>query len=291
MEYHKFTIYEFCDRITPIYFFKDRKILLTKMKNNIIKICEIAYLAFYTKTLLGVAIRSILLIIDILFFILLFLEFNFPDNELLLMVEISIGIIFFIEYIFRCFASYKRNFFGIFYWIRIIDALVIFSIFSRHLINYSGYFLLLFSVVRIFRFYRTIRELYRSNKYLKEHEEVVSSFVNILVFIFVMTSLVFTFQVDRNDKINTYLDAMYFTITTLTTTGFGDIIVVGTEGKVLVIFIMFFGVSLFIQLATKIFTPYRITARCQHCGLAKHEVDASHCKHCGNIINLKSGNN
>ncbi|MGB2110882.1 MAG: ion channel [Patescibacteria group bacterium] len=37
---------------------------------------------------------------------------------------------------------------------------------------------------------------------------------------FFMSSLVFLAQVDINDKINNFSDALYFTLSTLTTTGF-----------------------------------------------------------------------
>ena len=101
---------------------------------------------------------------------------------------------------------------------------------------------------------------------------------------FFMSSLVFLAQVDINDKINNFTDALYFTLSTLTTTGFWDIVVVGKTGQWLAIMIMTLGVWLFLRLLSVIFRPIKKHVMCKHCGLKKHEKDASHCKHCGNII-------
>ena len=42
-----------------------------------------------------------------------------------------------------------------------------------------------------------------------------------------------------------YIDALYFTVATLTTTGFGDITLTGTEGRVLSIVMMIVGITCF----------------------------------------------
>jgi voltage-gated potassium channel len=106
------------------------------------------------------------------------------------------------------------------------------------------------------------------------------------VFILITTALVFETQVGRNDEIRHYADALYFTVTTLTTTGFGDIVLEGTYGRLLAVLIMIFGVSLFIRLAQTIFRPHKVQFSCPHCGLSRHDVDAVHCKHCGEVLNI-----
>jgi len=54
-------------------------------------------------------------------------------------------------------------------------------------------------------------------------ESAIFSVVKLLVFIFVITAVVLVSQEGKNSGIANYVDALYFTITTLTTTGFGDI--------------------------------------------------------------------
>lgn len=59
-------------------------------------------------------------------------------------------------------------------------------------------------------------------------------------------SLVFYFlESNHNVKINSYLDALWWGMATATTTGYGDITPVTTQGKVLGIFLMLTGMAFF----------------------------------------------
>jgi voltage-gated potassium channel len=112
--------------------------------------------------------------------------------------------------------------------------------------------------------------------------------LNLLVFIFVVTAIVYELQVPVNDSINNYVDALYFTITTLTTTGFGDVILVGSTGRLLAVVIMIVGVALFLRLVQTIFRPSKVKHECPDCGLSRHERDAIHCKHCGRQLRIRT---
>ena len=46
-----------------------------------------------------------------------------------------------------------------------------------------------------------------------------------------------------NSQINTFLDASWWTVATVTTVGYGDVVPVTDAGRILAIFYMFFGVS------------------------------------------------
>ena len=92
---------------------------------------------------------------------------------------------------------------------------------------------------------------------------------------------------NRGDEgIAGYIDALYFTVATVTTTGFGDITLPGTGGKLASIVIMIIGISLFVRLAQSIFRPNKVNFPCPQCGLQKHDPDAVHCKACGHILNI-----
>ena len=75
-------------------------------------------------------------------------------------------------------------------------------------------------------------------------------------------------------------------MTTLTTTGFGDIVLKGASGRLLSIIIKVVGVALFLRLIQTIFRPQKVMFTCPRCGLKRHEPDAVHCKHCGEVVNI-----
>ena len=83
-------------------------------------------------------------------------------------------------------------------------------------------------------------------------------------------------------------DALYFTVATLTTTGFGDITMSGPAGKLFSVFVMVVGVALFVQLARAIFQPQKVRYKCKECGLLRHDLDAVHCKHCGTRLKIET---
>jgi voltage-gated potassium channel len=121
---------------------------------------------------------------------------------------------------------------------------------------------------------------------LGEYRETIQAVINLLVFIFVVTGFVYTAFANRQSGIAGYVDALYFTVTTMTTTGFGDIILPGTFGKLASIVIMIIGISLFVRLAQLIFRPAKVNFPCPQCGLHRHEPDAVHCKACGHLLNI-----
>ena len=121
---------------------------------------------------------------------------------------------------------------------------------------------------------------------LARYEDTIRAVINLLVFLFVVTGFVYTAFANSDAGLTGYIDALYFTVTTITTTGFGDITLPGPWGKLTSIIIMIFGISLFVRLAQSIFRPNKVHFPCPQCGLQKHDPDAVHCKACGHILNI-----
>ena len=114
-------------------------------------------------------------------------------------------------------------------------------------------------------------------------EGIVRAMANLVTFVFVATGFVYaTFL--GHAGIAGYVDALYFTVATLTTTGFGDVTLPGSWGKLLSIAIMLVGITLFLRLAQALIKPAKTTFPCDRCGLQKHDRDAVHCKACGNLL-------
>jgi voltage-gated potassium channel len=147
-------------------------------------------------------------------------------------------------------------------------------------------FLRVLRTLRLLHSYQLLRRLRADFPYFREHEDVTIAVANFAVFLFVMTGLVYETQHVRNPSIHNYADALYFTVTALTTTGFGDITLPGTMGRLLSVVIMIFGVTLFFQLARAVLQPAKVRFTCPDCGLMRHDVDAVHCKACGKMLNI-----
>ena len=122
--------------------------------------------------------------------------------------------------------------------------------------------------------------------FFKRNEEAIIAAAQLTVFIFIMTGLVYETQIGRSEHIRNYGDALYFTVTALTTTGFGDITLPGTTGRLLSVTIMICGVTLFLRLAQALFRPAKVTFECPTCALSRHEPDSVHCKACGTILRI-----
>ena len=173
-------------------------------------------------------------------------------------------------------------------WLRqlttIIDLLVLVTLlFPAWLVN--------FGFLRIMRLWTLSRRggfLWRPLRklHLGAWEETGRAVINLVTFLFVTTGFIYTFFARRDSGIEGYLDALYFTVTTVTTTGFGDITLDGGWGRLTSIVVMIVGISLFVRLAQALFRPNKVYFPCPQCGLQRHDPDAVHCKACGQVLNI-----
>jgi voltage-gated potassium channel len=169
----------------------------------------------------------------------------------------------------------------------LLDIAIIVSLFIPDIFGNFA-FLRVIRALRILRSYHVTKQLKQHFRFFARNEDVIQSAINLMVFIFVVTAFVFVLQQERNDEINDYVDALYFTVTTLTTTGFGDIILVGSQGRLLAIVVMIVGFALFLRLVQTIFRPTKVRYECTQCGLTRHDMDAVHCKHCGHELHIRT---
>lgn len=167
------------------------------------------------------------------------------------------------------------------------DLVVIASLLSTPFVE-SLAFLRVLRSLRLLRSYHMMRDLRRMYPFIHRNESVIHATLNLVVFIYVVSALVLVAQIGRNPGIGNYLDALYYTVATLTTTGFGDIVLLGNWGRLLSVVIMIAGVALFLRLIQTIFRPPQVKHKCPDCGLTEHDRDAVHCKHCGLVLNIET---
>ncbi len=142
-------------------------------------------------------------------------------------------------------------------------------------------FLRVFRIVRLVRAFEFLDHKTPVARWLNLNSFIVAKVVNLAVFIFLVTALVYVTQASHNPEIRSYLDALYFTIGTLTTVGLGDITLPDTLGRWITITVMVLGVTLFLQLIRAIAVGDKVRHNCPACRLSLHDRDAAHCKRCG----------
>ena len=170
----------------------------------------------------------------------------------------------------------------------IADVIVIASLLIAPFVHGNLAFLRILRGLRLIHSYHLLADLRQSSRFFQRNENTVIASVNLFVFVFFVTSVVFALFAEEGSGFEGYVNALYFTVTTLTTTGYGDITPQTSGGKLLAVLIMVVGVALFVQLARAIFQPSKVNHECPSCGLLKHDFDAVHCKHCGAVIRIKT---
>ncbi len=228
--------------------------------------------------------RWCLLTLDVVT-IALFVELTFTDEApWMIALEWTLGVLLLIELLARLYIS-SRPIRRLLRPVTIADIIVIVSMFAASYADNLGFFRVL-RALRLIRSYHILGTLRRQSSWVRRNEEVILATTNLIVFIFVTTAIVFVTQHHINPDIKNYVDALYFTVTTLTTTGFGDITLRGEWGRLLAVLIMILGISLFLRLLQTVFRPAKVRVACSKCGLARHDPDAVHCKHCGEVVHI-----
>jgi len=231
---------------------------------------------------------SIIVLIFLACFVYAIRTYDIPDDVAasLSTIEFIIGIIFTIEYVMRMWVAENRprHALRIYSLIDLIAILPVFIAFAN---------LQFLRVFRLFRIFRLMRWLENKDFFFGSitEERLISIRLLFTVFtiVFVAGGLILEAEGDMNPGINTLTDAVYFSIVTLTTVGFGDIVPITQTGRMITLLIIVSGIifipwQLGILIRRLLATAGKTHATCKKCGLTHHDGDAVHCKHCGALI-------
>jgi voltage-gated potassium channel len=207
-----------------------------------------------------------------------------PRNAAIMVMDGVIGLVLAVEFAARL-AGSRRPWREALRLASLADVVAIVS-FLAPLAGEGFGFLRVMRTLRLLHSYRMLGMLREDFDFFRRNEEAMLAATHLGVFIFIMTALVYETQHAHNPHIAHYADALYFTVTALTTTGFGDITLPGTAGRLISVVIMLAGVTLFLRLAQALFRPAKVRFTCTSCGLQRHEPDAVHCKACGALLNI-----
>lgn len=151
--------------------------------------------------------------------------------------------------------------------------------------------------LRIFRWFRILRLIrFIQGKtifgYVSSEDSAIFTRIIFTVcsIIFVFSGLIYQVEHTVNPKFGTFLDAVYFSVSTISTAGLGDITPISEMGRFLTILMVLTGIVLIpwqlgdlIKRLVK--TADQIQIICSNCQLAFHASDARFCKNCGTCLN------
>lgn len=234
----------------------------------------------------AVLFRYGLICFDVATVVFLIVSSFLPRTPQVELADAVIGTVIVADFLARLWIS-RNRLSDLFHPVGIADLIVIFSLLAP-IVGEGLAFLRVMRMLRLFRSFQTLKRLRQDFSFFRRNEQTITAGLNLAVFVFVVTALVYETQYRNNPDITNYADALYFTVATLTTTGFGDVTLVGTGGKLMAVLIMIFGVSLFLRLIQVMMRPAKVDFKCPSCGLRRHDYDAVHCKACGEILNIEN---
>lgn len=220
---------------------------------------------------------------------------NQRHEDLLRGLEWAITVMFTVEYLLRLYCTkhskkYATSFYGV------IDLVAILPTYLSLFIPGAQGLL----VIRSLRLLRVFR-VFKLNRYMGEAQTlgyaIRRSQRRIVIFLFSVMVLgfisgAFMYLIEGPERGFTSIpQSVYWAITTITGTGYGDAVPTSAMGKALAVMIMVLGYSLIIVptgiLSSELMNTKQVSTRaCQTCSKEGHDLDAAHCKHCGATLSL-----
>lgn len=209
-------------------------------------------------------------------------------TPVLRLINLAIALVILFDFSARLWISGER--WRYFFQVYVIsDLLVLISLVFNPYFAFDLTFLRILRGLRFAHSEYLLRDLRRDFSVFKENEYVFVACVNFAVFLGITVAAVYSFFPAIGRGADGLVNAVYFTVTTLTTTGYGDIVPNSNGAKLTSVVVMVVGVTLFVNLARAVFRPKKVPHDCPACGLHLHDVDAVHCKHCGGMLRIKTG--
>ena len=221
----------------------------------------------------------------------IFVAETYPISEqlrsLLDQIDFIILILFALEYSLRLICTQnKLKFITSLY--SIIDLIAILPFFLG--VFNTSFFRLLrwFRILRLIRFIETKTFFGRITS--EDGAILARILFTLFIIIFIYSGLIYQVEHPANPQVfATFLDAVYFSIVTMTTVGFGDVTPSSEMGRLLTLLMILTGIALIpwqlgdlIKQLVK--TTNQVKDVCLNCGLSIHDSDASYCKICGHQL-------
>jgi voltage-gated potassium channel len=210
--------------------------------------------------------------------------------------------IFTVEYLARLWVvrdrwRYATSFFGI------IDLISILPSYLELFLTGSHY-LMTVRILRLLRMFRILKmaehvgESYMLLRALRaSSNKIMVFFVSIVAIVCVEGTMMYVIEHNANDGFSNIPQAIYWSIVTITTVGFGDVTPVTVAGKLMACVIMLTGFAI-IAVPTGVVTSEMhrelnasttSNLTCIRCGWARHDPQANFCQRCGQSLRNDDG--
>lgn len=216
-------------------------------------------------------------------------------HRYLVIAEWTFTILFTLEYIIRIYISpnrwkYVSSFYGV------IDLMAVLPSYLGLIVTGANYLLVirLLRVLRVFRVLKLVRYLSDANVLMRSivssRRKIFIFFIAVLILATVFGSLMYVVEGPQHG-FTSIPKSVYWTIVTITTVGYGDIVPQTIFGQIIATMAMLTGYSI-IAVPTGILTAEltqeitreRQVRRCDACTRQGHDSDARFCKFCGTAM-------
>ena len=225
-------------------------------------------------------------------------EIDKKYHELIMVFEWGFTILFTIEYFFRIYAvnrpfKYIFSFMGIVDLLAIIPTYLIFILPAAHSLSVVRAIRLI-RIFRIFKLSRYLRGAHTMQIALRSSRpKIIVFLLSIMLLVIILGTLMYIIENSvRTNGFENIPNSIYWSIITLTTVGYGNIVPMTILGKIVASFIMILGYGI-IAVPTGIVTAEFSRKRkekvntqvCPDCTAEGHEMEAKFCNKCGAELN------
>jgi voltage-gated potassium channel len=175
----------------------------------------------------------------------------YNNVPLIIAIDVSIAVIFLIDFIIGWYRSEDKKIFWKQRWWELFACIPFTTPITQSLRGIG--------ILRLLRIVQVLSRLKRMHTWMQTLSyKVFSLSITTCAAIVISASIFYSFEHKTNASVTSYADSLWWTISTITTTGYGDIIPTTLMGRIIGMILMLSGVVIFGVLVNYITSHYRL---------------------------------